>query len=62
MSLFLPEIRARGCLIILHGLFGSSDNWSMKALSQDFEVFLIDLRNLEINAIPKNNNYNLIEK
>lgn len=33
--------------IILHGVFGSSDNWLSvgKQLSQHFEVFIIDLRN-----------------
>ena len=34
-------------LIILHGLYGSSDNWVSiaKLLQNDFEVFLLDLRN-----------------
>lgn len=34
-------------LIILHGLFGSSDNWGTPArlLSQDFDVINVDLRN-----------------
>ncbi len=34
-------------LIILHGLYGSSDNWLTigKGLSADFEVYLVDLRN-----------------
>jgi esterase len=34
-------------LIILHGLYGSGDNWFTigKALSSRFEVFLVDLRN-----------------
>jgi esterase len=34
-------------LIILHGLYGSGDNWFTvgKALSKHFEVFLIDQRN-----------------
>ena len=34
-------------LFILHGLFGYSDNWQSlgKKFSNDFEVFLIDLRN-----------------
>ena len=34
-------------LVILHGLFGSSDNWLSigKALSEEFEVFLVDQRN-----------------
>jgi len=34
-------------LIILHGLFGSSDNWQTigKKLAEDFSVYLVDLRN-----------------
>ena len=34
-------------LLILHGLYGSGDNWYTvgKALSNHFEVFLLDLRN-----------------
>ena len=34
-------------LLILHGLFGSSDNWQTlgKKFSEDFQVYLIDLRN-----------------
>ena len=34
-------------LIILHGLFGSSDNWQSlaKKISEDFEVYLVDQRN-----------------
>lgn len=34
-------------LVVLHGLFGSSDNWLTigKALSEHFEVYLVDQRN-----------------
>ena len=34
-------------LFILHGLFGSSDNWMTiaKQLAQSYEVILVDLRN-----------------
>ena len=34
-------------LVILHGLFGSSDNWQTlgKQLAEDYEVFLVDQRN-----------------
>lgn len=34
-------------LVILHGLFGSSDNWMTlaKKLSEQFEVFIVDTRN-----------------
>ncbi len=34
-------------LVILHGLFGSSDNWQTlgKQFAEDFTVYLVDLRN-----------------
>ena len=34
-------------IIILHGIFGTSDNWQTfgKALSEHYQVFLVDLRN-----------------
>lgn len=34
-------------LVILHGLFGSSDNWQTlgRKFAEDFEVYLVDLRN-----------------
>ncbi|MFP4094854.1 MAG: alpha/beta fold hydrolase [Cyclobacteriaceae bacterium] len=34
-------------IIILHGVFGTSDNWQTfgKQLSEDYEVFLVDQRN-----------------
>lgn len=34
-------------VIILHGVFGTSDNWQTfgKALAEDYRVFLVDLRN-----------------
>lgn len=34
-------------LIILHGMYGSSDNWHTvgKALASNFEVYLLDQRN-----------------
>ena len=37
----------RRSLIVLHGLFGMSENWSTfgKEFSQEFEVHLVDLRN-----------------
>ena len=47
MNLFYQQFGQRRPFIILHGLFGSSDNWKTigNVLSQQFEVFLIDLRN-----------------
>jgi esterase len=47
MKLFSRTIGEGAPLLILHGLFGSSDNWQThaKKLSQFFEVHLIDQRN-----------------
>ena len=47
MNLSFRKIGTGEPLIILHGLFGSSDNWYTigKALSEHFEVYLIDQRN-----------------
>lgn len=47
MKLFFREYGEGTPLIILHGLYGSSDNWVTIALelSKDFRVILPDLRN-----------------
>jgi esterase len=48
MKLFYREEGGDGpSLVILHGLFGSSDNWlpQAKMLAEDFHVYLVDLRN-----------------
>lgn len=47
MNLHYREIGQGSPLLILHGLFGSSDNWATiaKQLANNFRVFLIDLRN-----------------
>lgn len=48
MKLFYREIEGQGPnIIILHGLFGSSDNWlpQAKMLAGHYRVFLPDLRN-----------------
>jgi esterase len=47
MKLYHKKLGEGNALIILHGLFGSSDNWLTigRALSIHFEVWLIDLRN-----------------
>ena len=47
MDLFFRKIGEGASVIILHGLYGASDNWLSvgNALSTYFEVFLIDQRN-----------------
>lgn len=47
MKLFFRKLGQGQPLIILHGLFGSSDNWQTvaKQLAEHFEVFLVDQRN-----------------
>ena len=48
MKLFYRKIgEHKPVLIILHGLYGASDNWMSlaKTWSSDYEIFLIDLRN-----------------
>ena len=45
-------------LVILHGLFGSSDNWQTlgKKFAENFEVYLVDQRNH--GHSPKSNEFN----
>ncbi len=47
MKLYYRESGQGKPLIILHGLFGSSDNWFTlaKTFSQQFKVYLVDQRN-----------------
>ena len=47
MSLFFREIGSGPPVIILHGLFGSSNNWLAiaKELAADYRIILPDLRN-----------------
>jgi pimeloyl-ACP methyl ester carboxylesterase len=47
MKLFYRELGNGDPLLILHGLFGSSDNWQTlaKKFARKFRVFTIDLRN-----------------
>lgn len=47
MNLYYKELGEGQPLLILHGLFGSSDNWHTlgRALSQKFRVVIPDLRN-----------------
>ena len=47
MKLHFREMGTGSPLIILHGLFGLSDNWQTlaKYLSQQYLIYLVDLRN-----------------
>jgi len=47
MKLAFKQMGAGEPLIILHGLFGSSDNWQTlgKRFAEDFRVYLVDQRN-----------------
>ena len=48
MKLFYRKFGSGQPLIILHGLFGQSDNWNTlakKFAEQGFEVYVVDLRN-----------------
>ena len=47
MKLHYKKIGSGEPLMIIHGLFGSSDNWGMlgKKFAEKFTVYLIDLRN-----------------
>jgi len=48
MELFFRKLgQNKPALIILHGLYGASDNWMTiaKRWSEDYEVYLLDLRN-----------------
>lgn len=47
MNLFFQKYGSGQPLVILHGLFGSSDNWLTlgKKLAEDFSVYLVDQRN-----------------
>lgn len=47
MKLFYRRLGKGPTIIILHGLYGSSDNWYSiaKSLSNDFEIIIPDMRN-----------------
>jgi esterase len=47
MLLNFRKLGSGPAILVLHGVFGSSDNWQSvgKELSDDFTVYLIDLRN-----------------
>src|SRR5687768_3897821 len=47
MKLFFRELGEGQPIVIMHGVFGSSDNWLTQArmLSSHYRVFTLDLRN-----------------
>ncbi len=47
MELFYRELGQGQPILMLHGIFGSSDNWltSSRALSEHYRTFALDLRN-----------------
>ena len=63
MELFFRSFGKGPALIILHGLYGSSDNWITigKSLSKQFEVFIIDQRNHGSSPHTAGHNYMLLK-
>ena len=59
MELFFRKYGQGPTLIIVHGLYGASDNWVKigKMLSNHFEVFIIDQRNHGRSSHHVNHNY-----
>lgn len=62
MQLHFQELGEGKPLIILHGLFGSSDNWMTigRKLAETFKVFLIDQRNHGDSPHSKTHNYEVM--
>jgi esterase len=62
MKLFFREYGSGAPIVILHGLFGSSDNWltQAKLFSQQFKVYTVDLRNHGQSPHDKEFNYKVM--
>ncbi|PID89584.1 MAG: alpha/beta hydrolase [Bacteroidia bacterium] len=62
MELFFRKLGSGYPLIILHGLYGSSDNWIQigKKLAEYFEVYLVDQRNHGKSPHHEQHNYNVL--
>jgi esterase len=62
MMLYFRQMGAGEPVMILHGLYGSSDNWYSigKELSEDYTVYLPDLRNHGQSPHSKEHNYKLM--
>lgn len=64
MELFFRKYGQGPPLIIIHGLYGSSDNWVSigRELANDFEVLLIDQRNHGRSPHSNDHNYQLLKE
>lgn len=64
MELFFRKYGQGPPLIIIHGLYGSSDNWVSigRQLAENFEVYLIDQRNHGRSPHSADHNYQLLKQ
>ena len=64
MDLFFRKYGAGPPLIILHGLYGSSDNWITigKSLAKHFTVYIPDQRNHGNSPHSEEHNYDLLKQ
>jgi pimeloyl-ACP methyl ester carboxylesterase len=64
MKLFYRQLGEGHPIIIIHGLYGSSDNWMSigKQLAEDFQVFLIDQRNHGQSGHSDEHNYEVMRE
>src|SRR6056297_1932446 len=64
MDLFFRTFGDGPPLIILHGLYGSSDNWVSigRQLSENFQVYLLDQRNHGQSPHSPQHNYHLLKE
>jgi esterase len=62
MKLFYRKMGAGRPVVIIHGLYGSSDNWLSigRELSEDFEVYLVDQRNHGKSPHAAEHNYEVL--
>ncbi len=64
MELFFRKYGQGPPLIIIHGLYGSSDNWVSigRKLAENFEVYLVDQRNHGRSPHSPHHNYQLLKE
>ncbi len=62
MKLFFRELGQGHPLIILHGLFGSSDNWYSlsKVFAENFRVYAVDQRNHGLSPHDNQHDYDVL--